>query len=96
MFKDKMWPEKLLLECLLFKVLLRSPLTEVGFVLSQIMGGVEPTLYRGSIWYTPIIEEWYYQVEVLRLEVGDQNLDLDCREVNYHLKWSLNASELYL
>ncbi|XP_026219227.1 beta-secretase 2 [Anabas testudineus] len=49
---------------------------------SLIMGGIEPTLYRGSIWYTPIIEEWYYQVEVLRLEVGDQNLDLDCREYN--------------
>lgn len=46
------------------------------------MGGVEPTLYRGLVWYTPIVEEWYYQVEVLKLEVGDQNLDLDCREVN--------------
>lgn len=45
------------------------------------MGGAEPTLYRGAIWYTPIKEEWYYQVEVLKLEVGDQNLDLDCREV---------------
>ncbi|KAG7226118.1 hypothetical protein INR49_018729 [Caranx melampygus] len=49
---------------------------------SLIMGGVEPTLYRGSVWYTPIVEEWYYQVEVLKLEVGDQNLDLDCREYN--------------
>lgn len=46
------------------------------------MGGIEPTLYRGSVWYTPIVEEWYYQVEVLKLEVGNQNLDLDCREVN--------------
>lgn len=45
------------------------------------MGGVEPTLYRGSMWYTPIMQEWYYQVEVLKLEVGDQNLNLDCREV---------------
>ncbi|XP_058490440.1 beta-secretase 2 [Solea solea] len=49
---------------------------------SFIMGGAEPTLYHGSVWYTPIIEEWYYQVEVLKLEVGDQNLDLDCREYN--------------
>lgn len=46
------------------------------------MGGIEPTLYRGSVWYTPIVEEWYYQVEVLKLEVGNQNLALDCREVN--------------
>lgn len=49
---------------------------------SLVMGGIEPNLYRGSVWYTPIIEEWYYQVEVLKLEVGDQNLDLDCREYN--------------
>lgn len=46
------------------------------------MGGAEPTLYRGSVWYTPIVEEWYYQVEVLKLEVDDQNLNLDCKEVN--------------
>ncbi|KAM3875333.1 beta-secretase 2 [Diretmus argenteus] len=49
---------------------------------SLIMGGAEPTLYRGLMWYTPIREEWYYQVEVLKLEVGDQNLNLDCREYN--------------
>ncbi|XP_043114760.1 beta-secretase 2 [Puntigrus tetrazona] len=49
---------------------------------SLIMGGVEPTLYRGSIWYTPVLEEWYYQVEVLKLEVGAQNLNLDCKEYN--------------
>ncbi|XP_051534494.1 beta-secretase 2 [Myxocyprinus asiaticus] len=49
---------------------------------SLIMGGVEPTLYQGSVWYTPVLEEWYYQVEVLKLEVGDQNLNLDCKEYN--------------
>lgn len=59
------------------------------------MGGVEPTLYRGSVWYTPIVVEWYYQVEVLKLEVGDQNLDLDCREVNFnvtHAKLNISIS----
>ncbi|XP_053728994.1 beta-secretase 2 [Synchiropus splendidus] len=49
---------------------------------SLIMGGVEPSLFRGQMWYTPIVEEWYYQVEVLKLEVGEQNLNLDCREYN--------------
>ncbi|XP_036411790.1 LOW QUALITY PROTEIN: beta-secretase 2 [Colossoma macropomum] len=49
---------------------------------SLIMGGIEPTLYQGSVWYTPVLQEWYYQVEVLKLEVGDQNLNLDCREYN--------------
>ncbi|TSP46812.1 Beta-secretase 2 [Bagarius yarrelli] len=49
---------------------------------SLIMGGLEPTLYQGSMWYTPILQEWYYQVEVLKLEVGEKNLNLDCREYN--------------
>ncbi|XP_068174138.1 beta-secretase 2 [Antennarius striatus] len=49
---------------------------------SLVLGGAEPALFRGSVWYTPIMVEWYYQVEVLKLEVGDQNLDLDCREYN--------------
>ncbi|KFZ46067.1 Beta-secretase 2, partial [Antrostomus carolinensis] len=47
-----------------------------------VLGGIEPSLYRGDIWYTPIKEEWYYQVEILKLEVGGQNLELDCREYN--------------
>ncbi|XP_075768249.1 beta-secretase 2 isoform X2 [Pelodiscus sinensis] len=49
---------------------------------SLVMGGIEPSLYKGDIWYTPIKEEWYYQVEILKLEVGGQNLNLDCREYN--------------
>ncbi|XP_053165391.1 beta-secretase 2 [Hemicordylus capensis] len=49
---------------------------------SLILGGIEPSLYEGEIWYTPIKEEWYYQVEILKLEVGGQPLDLDCKEYN--------------
>ncbi|XP_066512344.1 beta-secretase 2-like [Hoplias malabaricus] len=49
---------------------------------SLILGGIEPTLYRGSMWYTPVLQEWYYQVEVLKLEVADHSLNLDCREYN--------------
>lgn len=48
---------------------------------SQVLGGIEPTLYKGDIWYTPIKEEWYYQIEILKLEIGGQSLNLDCREV---------------
>nr|XP_006627930.1 PREDICTED: beta-secretase 2 [Lepisosteus oculatus] len=49
---------------------------------SLIMGGIEPLLYQGSVWYTPVKEEWYYQVEILKLEVGNQNLNLDCKQYN--------------
>ncbi|KAM9319595.1 beta-secretase 2 [Gastrophryne carolinensis] len=49
---------------------------------SLVMGGIEPTLYTGDIWYTPITEEWYYQVEVVKFEVGGLNLNLNCIEYN--------------
>ncbi|GAB1300474.1 Beta-secretase 2 [Apodemus speciosus] len=47
-----------------------------------VLGGIEPSLYKGDIWYTPIKEEWYYQIEILKLEIGGQSLNLDCREYN--------------
>lgn len=47
----------------------------------QVLGGIEPSLYKGEIWYTPVEKEWYYQVEILKLEVGGENLNLDCKEV---------------
>ncbi|XP_018408188.1 PREDICTED: beta-secretase 2 isoform X1 [Nanorana parkeri] len=49
---------------------------------SLVMGGIESMLYSGDIWYTAITEEWYYQVEVLKFEVGGMNLNLDCTEYN--------------
>ncbi|KAM4699566.1 beta-secretase 2 [Discoglossus pictus] len=49
---------------------------------SLVMGGIETSLYKGDIWYTPITEEWYYQVEVLKFEVGGVNLNLNCQEYN--------------
>ncbi|XP_078264903.1 beta-secretase 2 [Rhinoraja longicauda] len=49
---------------------------------SLILGGIEPSLSQGDTWYTPIKEEWYYQIEVLKLEVGGRNLNLDCTEYN--------------
>lgn len=49
---------------------------------SLILGGIEPSLSQGDTWYTPIVEEWYYQIEVLKLEVGGQNINLDCTEYN--------------
>ncbi|XP_044526247.1 beta-secretase 2 isoform X2 [Gracilinanus agilis] len=49
---------------------------------SLVMGGIEPSLYEGDIWYTTIKKEWYYQIEILKLEIGGQNLNLDCSEYN--------------
>ncbi|XP_053312767.1 beta-secretase 2 [Spea bombifrons] len=49
---------------------------------SLVMGGIEPSLYKGDIWYTPVTEEWYYQVEILKFEVGGTILNLNCMEYN--------------
>ncbi|XP_061483597.1 beta-secretase 2 isoform X2 [Rhineura floridana] len=49
---------------------------------SLVLGGIEPSLYKGEIWYTPIKKEWYYQIEILKFEVGGQDLNLDCKEYN--------------
>uniref|UniRef100_A0A8C5LV60 Beta-secretase 2 n=2 Tax=Leptobrachium leishanense TaxID=445787 RepID=A0A8C5LV60_9ANUR len=49
---------------------------------SLVMGGIQESLYKGDIWYTPITEEWYYQVEILKFEVGDVVLNLNCLEYN--------------
>lgn len=48
---------------------------------SQIIGGVDSSLYVGELWYTPIRREWYYEVIIVRIEVNGQDLNMDCKEV---------------
>ncbi|XP_066508558.1 beta-secretase 1 [Hoplias malabaricus] len=50
---------------------------------SMIIGGVDPSLYVGEVWYTPIRREWYYEVIIVRIEVNGQDLNMDCKEYNY-------------
>ncbi|XP_023668027.2 beta-secretase 1 [Paramormyrops kingsleyae] len=50
---------------------------------SMIIGGVDPSLYVGDLWYTPIRREWYYEVIIVRIEVNGQDLNMDCKEYNY-------------
>ena len=35
----------------------------------------------GSLWYTPIRREWYYEVIIVRVEINGQDLKMDCKEV---------------
>lgn len=42
---------------------------------------MDPSLYVGEIWYTPIRREWYYEVIIVRIEVNGQDLNMDCKEV---------------
>ncbi|XP_042330374.1 beta-secretase 1 isoform X1 [Sceloporus undulatus] len=50
---------------------------------SMIIGGIDPSLYRGSVWYTPIRKEWYYEVIIVKIEINGQDLQMDCKEYNY-------------
>uniref|UniRef100_A0AAQ5Y2G3 Peptidase A1 domain-containing protein n=1 Tax=Amphiprion ocellaris TaxID=80972 RepID=A0AAQ5Y2G3_AMPOC len=42
---------------------------------------MDPSLYVGELWYTPIRREWYYEVIIVRIEVNGQDLNMDCKEV---------------
>ncbi|MGH0184402.1 UNVERIFIED_CONTAM: hypothetical protein FKN15_014521, partial [Acipenser sinensis] len=50
---------------------------------SMIIGGTDPSLHIGSIWYTPIRKEWYYEVIIVKIEINGQDLKMDCKEYNY-------------
>uniref|UniRef100_A0A672LA39 Beta-secretase 1 n=1 Tax=Sinocyclocheilus grahami TaxID=75366 RepID=A0A672LA39_SINGR len=50
---------------------------------SMIIGGIDPSLCVGELWYTPIRREWYYEVIIVRIEVNGQDLNMDCKEYNY-------------
>ncbi|XP_065273200.1 beta-secretase 1 isoform X3 [Emys orbicularis] len=50
---------------------------------SMIIGGVDHSLHIGSIWYTPIRKEWYYEVIIVKMEINGQDLKMDCKEYNY-------------
>ncbi|XP_004712850.1 beta-secretase 1 isoform X2 [Echinops telfairi] len=50
---------------------------------SMIIGGIDHSLYTGSLWYTPIRREWYYEVIIVQVEINGQDLKMDCKEYNY-------------
>ncbi|XP_007906975.2 beta-secretase 1 [Callorhinchus milii] len=50
---------------------------------SMIIGGIDSSLYLGSIWFTPIRKEWYYEVIIVKIEINGQDLKMDCKEYNY-------------
>lgn len=50
---------------------------------SMIIGGVDPSLFNGELWFTPIRREWYYEVIIVKIEVNGLDLNMDCKEYNY-------------
>lgn len=58
-----------------------QPLLRSRAHLLQIIGGIDQSLYRGIIWYTPIRKEWYYEVIIVKIDINGQDLQMDCKEV---------------
>ncbi|XP_022090790.1 beta-secretase 1-like [Acanthaster planci] len=50
---------------------------------TMTIGGVDRGLYTGTVWYTPIRKDWYYEVIILDIEVENRSLGLDCKEYNF-------------
>lgn len=46
------------------------------------MGGVDHSLHAGSLEYIPIYKEWYYEVIITEIYIGETSLDMDCKEVS--------------
>ena len=49
--------------------------------LLQTIGGLDKGLYKGEMWFTPIRNNWYYEVIILDIEVNGRSLNMDCKEV---------------
>ena len=50
--------------------------------LVQVLGGVSEELYKGEIFYSPIVKEMYYEVVISDIAVDGDSLELDCKEVS--------------
>lgn len=49
----------------------------------QVFNGTDPSLYVPPIVYTPLAREWYYEVIITRMTVGNEEVALPCSEVGH-------------
>ncbi|CAH1797694.1 unnamed protein product [Owenia fusiformis] len=57
--------------------------TDVSMGGSMVIGAIDPDLYKGEIFYTPLRKEWYYEVVVTDIQVEGHSLAMDCKEYNF-------------
>ncbi|XP_071958278.1 beta-secretase 1-like isoform X2 [Antedon mediterranea] len=50
---------------------------------SMTIGGIDPDLYDGKMFFTRIKRKWYYDVTVTDMGVNGHSLSLDCKEYNF-------------
>ncbi|XP_071844093.1 beta-secretase 1-like [Apostichopus japonicus] len=50
---------------------------------TMTIGGIDDTLYKGKIFYTPLREKWFYEVVITNIKIDNQSLGMDCKEYNF-------------
>ncbi|XP_054760165.2 beta-secretase-like [Lytechinus pictus] len=50
---------------------------------SMNIGGIDSSLYNGTMQYSPLRDEWFYEVIMTDIKVGNDSLNLDCKEYNF-------------
>jgi len=46
------------------------------------IGGIDPKLYFGEITYAPLHREFYYEIILTDITIGDMSLQVSCKELN--------------
>uniref|UniRef100_H2YF12 Peptidase A1 domain-containing protein n=1 Tax=Ciona savignyi TaxID=51511 RepID=H2YF12_CIOSA len=48
-----------------------------------LIGEIDLSLAAGPLYWTPIVKQWYYDIIVSGLKIGDKVVDIDCSDINY-------------
>ncbi|XP_067133251.1 beta-secretase 1-like [Centruroides vittatus] len=47
-----------------------------------VLGGIDEKLYSGNIVFTPIYQEWYYEVILMNMKIGNDSWPYECFKLN--------------
>ena len=50
---------------------------------SKVVGGVDPSLSKSQMMYSPVYKKWYYEVIITNMEVDGKSLEMPCKEYNF-------------
>ena len=67
-------------KCSLLKPRFIGNISAIYFV--QTVGGIDDTLYTGTMWRSPLIRERFYEIVIADMEVDNKSLAMDCKEVS--------------
>ncbi|XP_066934058.1 beta-secretase 1-like [Clytia hemisphaerica] len=60
-----------------------DPSAEPTVAGTLVFGETDEDLYKGDLFYTPIVKKWYYEVIITDFAVNGVSLGLNCKKYNY-------------